>query len=201
MPKITAIKKQLKNPDRFSVFVDEKYRFSFDQSGLLENKIKIGAEFDSSQIKNLEKKSIENKIFDLAYKKALRRQHSTKEMERYLYKKDLEQDAINLIISRLKKINVLNDQEFAVTYARYLAKKYSTIDVKSRLYKKGLPRKTVDYALANIEIDQKDTLEKLVDKKSKQSRYKDKQKLTEYLLRKGFNYSDIQAVFAKKEDL
>jgi len=49
--KITAIKQQVKNPERVSVFIDGKYEFSLTLDEVLKEKIKIGLELDKAGIK------------------------------------------------------------------------------------------------------------------------------------------------------
>ena len=44
MEKITAIKQQVKNPQRYSIFVDEKYSFSLSELALINSELKIGQE-------------------------------------------------------------------------------------------------------------------------------------------------------------
>ena len=44
--KITAIKQQVKRQDRYSIYGDGKYLFSFSESELLNSGIKIGQELE-----------------------------------------------------------------------------------------------------------------------------------------------------------
>ncbi|MGH7239138.1 MAG: recombination regulator RecX, partial [Candidatus Saccharimonadales bacterium] len=64
--KITAIKQQQKLADRFSVFVDDKYAFSFTTNELLEQKLAVGDELDAGEVKKLKKLAIDGKIYHAA---------------------------------------------------------------------------------------------------------------------------------------
>ena len=59
---VTALKQQIKNSERVSVFVDGKYSFSLGYNDVIEHKIKLGLELNEPRIKELEKLSAEGKL-------------------------------------------------------------------------------------------------------------------------------------------
>lgn len=64
--KITAIKAQVKNPERVSIYVDEKYAFSLNHAQLLDLKIRIGLELDDAHLAELKKASELGKAYERA---------------------------------------------------------------------------------------------------------------------------------------
>lgn len=60
--KITALKQQVKNPERVSVFVDEKYEFSLSLDEVVKHKIKNGDELDKADVKKFKKISEDGKL-------------------------------------------------------------------------------------------------------------------------------------------
>jgi hypothetical protein len=53
--KITAIKQQVKNPERVSIFVDGKYEFSLSLDELVKYKLKNNQELDKADVKKFKK--------------------------------------------------------------------------------------------------------------------------------------------------
>ena len=51
--KITALKQQIKNPERVSIFVDEKYAFSLSLDELVKYKLKNGDELSEVDRKSV----------------------------------------------------------------------------------------------------------------------------------------------------
>ena len=77
--KITAIKAQVKNPERVSIFVDDKYSFSLSLDELVKYKIKNGAELDKADIKKYKKLSDDGKLRARSLEWLLNRPHSIRE--------------------------------------------------------------------------------------------------------------------------
>jgi regulatory protein len=200
--KITAIKAQVKNENRVSVFVDNKYSFSLNLDQLLEQKIKKGDEIDEQQTKNLKKLSEDGKIKQRALEWLLSRPHSTKELRDYLYKKKTDKELIEEIVNDFIEKRYLNDENFSRWFAENRRRKNkSNRAISSELYAKGISAVTIQSTLSDLnETDsdssstEKEALNNLVNKLSDRPRYKDPQKLTSYLISKGFSYSDIKDV-------
>jgi regulatory protein len=85
--KITAIKQQVKNPERASIFIDGKYSFSLTLDELVRERLKNDEEIDGSRLKKLKKISEDGKIRMRALAWAMNRPHSVREFRDYLYRK------------------------------------------------------------------------------------------------------------------
>src|SRR5438105_4270496 len=92
--KITAIKQQVKNPERVSVFVDGKYEFSLSLDELLREKLNKDSELDKGDVKRLKKLSADGKLRTRALEWVLNRPHSGREFGDYLYRKKAEPEQI-----------------------------------------------------------------------------------------------------------
>ena len=111
--KITAIKPQVKQQGRYSIFVEGKYSFSLSESALLESKLVIGQELTGEEVKRFKQLSGDDKLYNMALRYAVMRPRSTWEMESYLQSKKTTPLLSQQILSKLSKIGLLDDEVFA----------------------------------------------------------------------------------------
>ena len=132
------------------------------------------------------------------------RPHSTREFRDYLYRKQADKELIEEWVNDFTEKKFLNDESFARWFAENRRRKNkSNRAIQSELYSKGIPAVTIQSVLTELNDDQsdnsdseKEALVKLVNKLSERPRYKDPQKLTAYLISKGFSYSSIKDAMA-----
>jgi regulatory protein len=207
--KITAIKAQVKNDNRVSIFLEGKYSFSLTLDQLLEEKIKKNDEIDEQRLKILKKLSDEGKLKQRTLEWVLGRPHSTKEFKDYLYKKQADKELIEAWIDEFTEKNYLDDEKYALWFAENRRRKNkSDRAITSELYSKGISpdiiKKTIDELSlddAGEEKSEISALKLLLEKIGSRPRYQDEQKLKTYLLSKGFNYQDIKTVIEQKREL
>jgi len=201
--KITAIKQQIRNLDRVSVFVDGKYSFSLNLDQLLQEKLKKDLELDENQIKSFKKLSDEGKLKQRALEWLMGRPHSIRELGDYLYKKQAEKDLIDAWVEEFTTKNYLNDEEFARWFADGRRRKNkSSRAISFELFSKGISAAIVQIVISELEEkddtkkseqkSEQEALAELIVKLRNRSRYQDQKKLIAYLISKGFRYSDIK---------
>lgn len=192
--KITAIKQQVKNPERVSVFVDEKYEFSLSLDELLKEKIKNGDELEKADVKRLKKISTDGKLRMRALEWLLNHPHSEREFRDYLYRKKAELEQIEGLVKEFIEKGYLNNAKFAQWLTELQARRgKSNRAIRAELFKKGIDRELVDEVLQSGAGDEAKRLKKMIEKKRKLSRYQNNpQKLKQYLVGQGFNWSDIK---------
>lgn len=199
--KITAIKAQVKHPDRVSIYVDDVYSFSLTHNQLLDEHIHSGLEIDEDQLTKLKERSDYGKQLERVLRYVLIRPHSQHEIELYLRRKKVD-EAVRLEILRyLQEHRYIDDHAFAHSWVRYRManKQMSRRALMGELRGKGVSDQDVQDVLAEESFDETDTLKELVTKKRQQGRYQDQQKLTSYLARRGFSYSDIQEALGEDQ--
>jgi len=196
--KITAIKQQVKNPQRVSVFVDEKYSFSLSLDELITHKIKNGAELDQADIKHLKKISDDGKLRARSLEWLLNRPHSIREFKDYLYRKKADPELSAALVQEFLGRNYLNEQKFAEWLIElHQRRTKSNRAIRAELFKKGLGRELIDELMQDDGDNEEQRLKELVTKKRKSSRYKnDPQKLAKYLVAQGFNWPDVKQALA-----
>jgi regulatory protein len=194
--RITAIKQQVKNPERVSVFVDDKYSFSLSLDELLQQKIKNGDELGKGDIKRLQKLSADGKLKMRSLEWLLSRPRSTREFRDYLYRKKTDQALVDKLIKDFTDRGYLDDRKFGEWFVE-LQKRRQKSDraVRAELFKKGIDRELTDELLESETEPEINRLKQLAEKKGRLPRYqKDPQKLTEYLVRQGYAWSDVKQV-------
>jgi regulatory protein len=192
--RITAIKQQVKDHSRYSIFIDDVFSFGISETALIESGITKGQEISEDQIAEFK----DSAAVDDAYNKTLgliaRRLRSEWEIRDYLKRKHYDIENINLIIARLYKRNWLNDEAFARMWVenRRLLRSASTRRISQELKAKHVSDTIIQKVLEEDSTEDSTILTTLVERKRKQTRYQDDQKLLAYLIRQGYNYQDVK---------
>jgi regulatory protein len=192
--KISDIKQQVKRKDRYSVFIDGKYSFALSQSGLLASGLKIGQELSEAELGELKQVSSEDKAVYRVLDLIARRARSEGEIRDYLRRKQYGEEEIEKILNTLSNKGYIDDEAFARAWVenRRLLKPTSRRKLTLELKQKKVSDEIISRVIEHDSEDEQETIKKLIEKKSQQTRYQDKQKLMQYLARQGFNYSDIK---------
>ena len=202
--KITSIQTQVKNTNRYSVFVDGKYSFSLGADALLQSHLVTGDELTEADIRTYKKLSAEDKAFSLSLAFVVRRMRSEGELQDYFKRKEYAPELAEQITGRLKKLNFVDDEEFARRWVenRRLLKATSTKKLRLELRQKKVSNDIIQKVLEEDETDERSVLRGLVEKKRKLSKYRDdSQKLMRYLASQGFSYDDIKHAMANNDEL
>lgn len=211
--KITNISIQAKNPNRVNVSVDGVYRLSLDVYQVVELGIKVGKEFEESELAAIENESQFGKLYARALEYCLLRPHSAKEVRDYLWRKTrqtkyrsrdgqikdregVSQANAERVLQRLEERGYVNDEKFTRFWveSRNQVKGASRRKLTAELRAKGVDSEVIEAALATSDRSDDDELRKVLHKK--RSKYDDEQKLIAYLARQGFSYDDIKTALA-----
>lgn len=203
--KITVISAQKRDLNRVNIYVDGKYRFSLGMYQVVDLGIKIGREYDESELIALEQESQFGKVYGRALEYCLMRPHSSREVRDYLYRKTrprrdktgevklgITSELATRVFDRLVEKGYIDDQKFTRYWAenRSLTKGVSRRKLIAELRVKGVNSAIIEQNLSESERNDNDEIQKIISKK--RARYPDEQKLMAYLARQGFNYDDIK---------
>lgn len=210
--KISDIKEAART-DRINIFIDDKFFCSLDISQVVDLKVKVGRELDDAELAELKRASDFSKFYSLALEYVFLRPHSRKEINDYLIRKTksskirvknrktgeyqtktkqgYDGSLVPLVLARLDERGYLNDERFAKLWveSRSVSKGISEKKLRNELMQKGITSTIIDSVLRESHRDERAELQKVIAKK--RNRYPDKQKFIQYLLRQGFNYSDV----------
>lgn len=210
---ITDIKQAVRDENRVNLYIDNKFFCSLDISQVVDFHLKIGKVLTEEDLQNIKRASDFGKFYSRALEYALTRPHSAKEIKDYLKKKTInrkirvknrktgeyqtkdkegyDESLVPLVFERLVDRGYIDDERFAKLWVenRNVAKGISKKKLKLELQQKGISSDIIERVLSDDARDEREELRKVIAKKAK--RYQDKQKLTQYLVRQGFNYSDV----------
>lgn len=192
--KITKIEAQVKTRGRYSIFVEDKFAFGLSELALINSGIKVGLEITPAQLAKYKEESDIDKIYGRTLDLLARRPRSEWEITDYLKRKNQTPEQVSEILNRLSNSGYINDEDFARRWvdSRRLLKSTSKRKLNLELKQKRISDEIINKVLAEDETDELEVLKKIIAKKRTQTRYKDNQKLMQYLIRQGFNYSDIK---------
>jgi len=214
MPTITKISVQKRAKDRYNIYLDGKYSFPVSENVLFSYELKEGLELDKKKIDSL----VEDENYEKIYNKVLNflsyRVRSTYEVKtrlrEYLYKSGVDKKLGAVfeekILETLEKLELLDDEKFVSDYienARHLKSPPGQQKIREFLMKKGVDRNIIDDGLSlySGEIERSGA-EKALDKKLKNFKgpldYKAKQKIYQFLLRKGYSSDIVSTVVDSK---
>ena len=198
--KISAIKQQIKDPERVSVFVDGQYSFSLGLDQLVKYKLKKDDQLSENDVKKFKKISADGKLRARALEWLLNRPHSTREFKDYLYKKQADPVLTESLIKEFTKKGYLDDAKFAAWFIELKQRKNkSRRAVRAELLKKGISGEVLEAAVEAQPTDEDAALREIIAKKQKTSRYKDDPvKLAKYLVGQGFSYDLVKKQLLSK---
>ena len=142
----------------------------------------------------MKQKAVLDKAYMRAYDLIARRMRSEWELRDYLKRKDYDEATIQQIVNTLSDKGYVDDYKFAEAWVRNrrLLKATSKLRLRQELRQKRVPDDIISQALEADETPEQDVLKELIERKRQQTRYQDKDKLMQYLLRQGFRYDDIK---------
>ena len=136
---------------------------------------------------------------NIAHRLLKYRIRSEKELSRRLKLKKIPQDIITAVLDDLKKVSLVNDEEFTSLWVQEGTRKgYGPLRIKRQLREKGIKEELIRDFLGRFQDKQVSAL--LIDEliRRRVKRYKGKtlpeikRKLSYYLRARGFSFEDIQ---------
>lgn len=199
MPVVTKLSPQ-KNNKFVNVFLDGKFSFGIDLDNLYKFGIKVEKEFSEEEVNEIIYAVNFNKTLNKLLNFATIRPRSHKEITSWFFRKKVEIQIQEKLISKLEKLELLNDEKFALwwTEQRINFKSKSKNAIKFELLQKGINSKIIDKVLNETDIDELSMAKKLSEKKLRSLMKYDeetkKKKLTNFLKSKGYGWNIIKEV-------
>lgn len=203
--KITRITTQKNSSERFSIFIDkgqgEEFGFGVDQDVLISFGLRKGLELDQEILDDIQFEDQVKKGFNLALHYLSYRMRSEKEIRDYLVTKEIDEEAFDSIITKLKRYGYVNDLEFARAFVRTKmnAGGKGPLIINQELFQKGISPDTIEKALEEFPYERQfDTAQIVAEKKIKKlksaSSTELRQKVGQALASKGFEREVINEV-------
>lgn len=203
MPVITAFKSQ-KNNKRVNIYLDNEFGFGIDLENFVILGLKVNQEYTEKQIAEIVKKAEFQKTLDKLLRFATLRPRSEKEVKDYFKRKRIHESIHKELFNRLNRLELVDDEKFAQWWVeqRQSFKPRSKRILNNELRIKGIKKEIIEEVLQNTEIDELSLAKKELEKKEYKWKgidsQKARQKMAEFLLRKGFNWEVVEKVIKKE---
>lgn len=201
---ITKITRQKNNPERYNIFLNEKYAFAVDEGtlikfGLTKDKVLDDFEIDEINFEDEIAKAFNKGLQFLAFQ--MRSEHEVKSK---LLRAGHGEAVVMEAIRKLEKLGFLNDESYskALLETKKRTMKKGPRAIRQDMQKKGIDKKLQDATLAQFGEDEQLQLalslaEKEVRAGSRKTPAQVKQKIQDMLLRKGYSFTIVSEVFEK----
>ena len=203
--KILSIKRSNRYNDRIIVKLDDKSVFRVPEDAFILNPFHVGETVTVDEIEDYDDKMRLQEAKDAAFKLLSFRMRSIAEMRKRLKEKSFSQIEVDQVIDKLTKLNYLNDVEFGKAFVREKIKnkKIGPKAIKSELFPHQLSSDFVDELIESVykkyKINDLITfhLKRKKIKKNTQMNKSDLSRLNNYLLRKGFEWDNINGLYVE----
>ncbi len=179
------------------LYIDGELAFTLDSRTLIEEGIRKGVSLSDEELHELvieseRRRAKEKALYLLGFS-----DHSKKELLSRLRRTQSE-SAAEYAVEQMVELGFVDDERFARNYAEKLinTKRLSIRAARQKLIEKGIDRDLADEVLDEFELDPRDNIRALVEKKYERYLNDEKglKKTISALQRMGYRWSDIQSV-------
>jgi regulatory protein len=207
--KITRIEPQKKRPARRNIFADGEFLIGVGAETLIAFGLRTGDEITPEVLRSLQKTEEELGAKNAALRFLSTRPRSIREVRDKLREKEFGDEEIAKTLDELARAGLLNDDAFARIYIRNarVVRPAGKVLIRQKLVLLGVPKEIIDTALAEEfsaeehEVDAAKAavgfLKKASAARRKEEPFKLKQRLTAFLLRRGYTW-DVVAPVVKR---
>lgn len=194
---ITSFKQQ-KDKNRVNVFLDGEFSFGIDLDNFVILGLKLNQELSEEEVNEIVKKAEFQKTLDKLLRFAMVRLRSKKEVKDWFRRKKVPEIIHEDLILKLTDFELLDDIKFAKWWveSRQEFSPKSKRVLNNELRIKGIDKNIIDNILSETEIDETKIAKEMLVKRESHWNFidpkKKRQKMMEYLVRKGFDFSLAQ---------
>ena len=203
---VTAITQQKKDETRYNIFIDGTYAFALPMQDILYFKLKEGKEVSEETVEYIQNSLIYIKAQDTALHYIGYKMRTVQEIRRKLSEKEFSEEVIEKVVAFLEKYGYADDREYCRKYIRekLRMKPKSGYALKIELRQRGISSRIVDEVMAETEMDEEGDAFHWLERKSRgnwpPADEKQKKKLYDFLLRKGYSYDIIGEAFRQMNE-
>lgn len=192
--RIDRIEASKRKRGRVLVFLEDGACLKITEQELLDFGLRSGDELDESAQKRLKEAAGVSDVKATAADLIGRRAMSRANLEQKLQEKGASEAEARYAAEWLEAIGAIDDADYAALLANHCARQgYGPQRVKQKLFEKGVPRDLWDDALATLPDPAEVIDSYLRSKRRGELDEKEKKRLSDGLLRRGFAWSDIRA--------
>lgn len=191
--KITKLEYQKKDQNRVNVYIDDQFVAGLGQDDVLKLNLYKNKEITpEEQIKIIEDSDF-GKLFNQALNFLSFRPRSEWEI-RFKFRNE-DQQMVDKILGKLKKINQVNDEEFARWFIdqRTTFKPEGKRALKYELTRKGIDKKVIDRVLEENQESESELARRAIGRK----KFKSREQQTRFLASRGFSWDTISGILGE----
>ena len=192
--RIDRIEASKRKRGRVLVFLEDGACLKITEQELLDFGLRSGDELDESAQTRLKEAAGVSDVKATAADRIGRRAMSRANLEQKLQENGASEAEARYAAEWLEAIGAIDDADYAALLANHCARQgYGPQRVKQKLFEKGVPRDLWDDALATLPDPAEAIDSYLRSKRRGELDEKEKKRLSDGLLRRGFAWSDIRA--------
>ena len=205
--RIKEIKTQVRHPDRRTIIFDDGTFIGISEEVLLSNPVHPGDELTPNKLKELTNSEQKQKLRNSALNLLSFRMRSLSELKRRLLKKGYDIQDIEPLLEEFDAKNILNDSEFALAFSRDkirsrgIGPSILRVELSNHHLSQNLVEDTINRMYTEFPIDTLlgNHLKKKKILRNSQLQEREKNRIVNFLKRKGFSWDDISRVFDEKQ--
>ena len=201
--RITALKPQVRDPERLNLFLDGTFAFSLGEQLAGDEGLRVGDDLTPERVAELRSKDQVGKATTAALNLLARRPRSVREVRDRLRQKGYEADTIDAAVAKLEGWRYVDDTEFARYWVenREAHKPRGKRLLEQELRFKGVDRELVRETIAAAEIDEVSAAIELGRTKLRTYASLEpavaQRRLGAFLARRGYGYDVIKPTLAE----
>ncbi|PIZ01190.1 hypothetical protein COY62_00125 [bacterium (Candidatus Howlettbacteria) CG_4_10_14_0_8_um_filter_40_9] len=199
---ITSIEKGKRARGRYNIYIDGKFGFSLNEELLADENLKVGQNIDLAGKEKIINDDIKKKALNASFRFLSYRDRSEKEVREKLETKKYDGDIIDETITKLKDLNLLNDNVFAKRWVEERKVGRGKTVLSRELYKLGIANDIAEEAMKELKGEELEIAKELVEKKKSFNGLKDRKeiytKIGGFLMRRGFSYETVKEIVEDK---
>ena len=205
--RIKEIKTQVRHPDRRTIIFDDGTFIGISEEVLLSNPVHPGDELTPNKLKELTNSEQKQKLRNSALNLLSFRMRSLSELKKRLLKKGYDVQDIEPLLEEFDAKNILNDSEFALAFSRDkirsrgIGPSILRVELSNHHLSQNLVEDTINRMYTEFPIDTLlgNHLKKKKIRRNSQLQEREKNRIVNFLKRKGFSWDDISKVFDEKQ--
>ena len=201
MSKITKIETGKRNKERVNVYIDDEYAFSINMELVYKFGLKVNEEVNKEKLIEISKSENLSKCKESALRTIERSYKTEKEIRDKLLAKEFDIETVDSTINFLIEYGFIDDSKFVSMYIKDRIRTQGRNKIRYSLISKGVNKLLIEEAFSTLDRD--DEMERaiiLCEKKylniskREDDDFKIKNKLTRYLLGRGYDYDMTREV-------
>ena len=183
------------------MYIEGRRTFRVPETLFKQNPLREGEEIDLEAYRNW----LSGQQFEWAWNYALDRltvrQQTSEEIRRRLFQLNIESEAVDAVIERLRESNLLDDEACARDFVEQHRGTKSSREIMQKLYLRGVAREDLEGIIDDIDIQPEEELAAAIKAaRGLTRRYDDQRKLIMALARRGFSFDTAREAVQALED-